>query len=115
MGSLSCMQPSTFSPSAGPSSLCNFQEVDEARSRLQHNKQVASFQMRQMEIKARKRAQARIEELQEAAQIQLTLREQEDIFRQYAGEWIEEYRRQGKTTVPMEIHLNKKTTVETMR
>lgn len=71
--------------------------------------------MRQMEIKARKRAQARIEELQEAAQIQLTLREQEDIFRQYAGEWIEEYRRQGKTTVPMEIHLNKKTTVETMR
>ena len=77
---------------------------------VEKNKQFANFQLRQAEIKARKKAQQKIEELQEAAQIQLTLREQEDVFRQYADEWVSEYRRQGKSTVPMELNLNRKAT-----
>ncbi len=91
------------------------QEVDEARTRYEQNRQVASFQLRQAEIKARKRAQQKIEELQEAAQVQLSVREQEEVFRQYASEWVEEYKRQGKTTVPLELNLNKRETLETMR
>ena len=39
-------------------------------------------------MKARKRAQQRIEELQEVAQIQMSIQEQEEVFRQYADEWI---------------------------
>lgn len=91
------------------------EEIQEEKQRLARERQVASFQLRQAEIKARKKAASKIEELQEAAQIQLTLREQEDIFKQYAGEWIDEYRRQGKSTVPMELYVNKKTTLENMR
>ena len=35
---------------------------------------------------------------------------QEAVFRQYAGEWVDEYRRLGKSTVPLELNLNKKAT-----
>lgn len=48
-------------------------------------------------------------------QIELTLREQEAVFQQYAAEWISEYRRQGKSTVPMRHYLDKKETLKTMR
>lgn len=91
------------------------EEIQEEKQRLAREKQVTAFQLRQAEMKARKKAASKIEELQEAAQIQLTLREQEEIFRQYAGEWINEYRRQGKSTVPMELYVNKKATLENMR
>ena len=66
--------------------------------------------MRQAEIKARRKAAAKIEEMQEVAQIQLSLREQEDVFRQYADEWVSEYRRMGKSTAPLELNLNRKAT-----
>ena len=52
------------------------QEADEARTTMARNKQFASFQLRQAEIKARRRAAEKIEEMQLAAQIQLTVREQ---------------------------------------
>lgn len=91
------------------------EEEQEVRDRLAKERRLASFHLRQAEAKARKRAAQRIEELQEVAQIELTLREQEEIFRQYAEEWVGEYRRLGKSTVPMESYLNKKETVETMR
>jgi hypothetical protein len=95
--------------------LADPQEIQEEKQRLAREKQVTAFQLRQAEMKARKKAASKIEELQEAAQIQLTLREQEEIFQQYAGEWISEYRRQGKSTVPMEMYVHKKTTLENMR
>ena len=86
------------------------QEEDEARAQFNKNKQYASFQLRQAEIKARRKAAAKIEELQEVAQIQMSLREQEQVFRQYADEWLDEYRRQGKSTAPLELNLNRKAT-----
>lgn len=91
------------------------EEEAEARARLEKNKDVAGFQQRQALIRSRRKAEAKIAELQDAAQIQLSLREQEEIFQQYAAEWINEYQAQDKSVVPLMIHLNKKTTVETMR
>eukprot|EP00798_Chlamydomonas_sp_ICE-L_P030250 gene30250-35237_t len=87
-------------------------EVAEVKHR---NRGVADFQLRQAQIRARKAAQAKIDELQDAAQIQLTIREQEDIFQQYAAICIAEYEAQGKPTVPMHIHLNRKETIDKMR
>ena len=88
----------------------NSQEEEESRAQFNKNKQYAAFQLRQAELKARRKAQAKIEELQEVAQIQLSIKEQEDVFRQYADEWLQEYRRQGKTTGPLELNLNRKAT-----
>ena len=68
--------------------------------------------MHQAELRARRKAKAKIAELEDAAQVQLTLAEQEDIFRKYAAECVAEYRLQGKSTVPMELHLKKKTVME---
>lgn len=91
------------------------EEDEEKLKRIAVGKQLAAFQLRQAAIKARKMADARIAELQEAAQLALSVAEEEDIFLRYAHECIEEYRRQGKPTVPMELHLRKKTNLETMR
>ncbi|GIL53247.1 hypothetical protein Vafri_8891 [Volvox africanus] len=92
------------------------QEEDEEKlKRLAVGKQLAAFQLRQAAIKARKMAEARIAELQEAAQLALSVQEEEEIFLKYAAECIEEYRRQGKPTKPMELHLRKKTTIENMQ
>lgn len=84
------------------------EEAAETAARRASARKVQSYQLRQAEQKARRKAGERIAELQMAAQMELTLQEQEDIFRQYADACIEEYRRQGKSTVPMELHLNKK-------
>lgn len=91
------------------------EEDRERMEKLAAGRQLQAFQMRQAGIKARRLADARIAELQEAAQLVLSLNEQEDIFMRYADECIDEYRRQGKSVVPMQLHLAKKTTVETMR
>jgi hypothetical protein len=91
------------------------EEQQDARDKLDKEKRLKQFHLRQAEMKARKKAQQRIEELQEVAQIQMSIAEQEEVFRQYAGEWINEYRRLGKTTAPMISYINKKETVETMR
>lgn len=91
------------------------EEEIEKRETFGRNRQVADFQLRQAQIRARKKAEAKIAELQDAAQIQLSVQEQEDIFQQYAMECIREYEAQNKPTKPMIIHLNRKETVETMR
>ena len=91
------------------------EEQQDARDRLDKEKRLKQFHLRQAEMKARKKAQQRIEELQEVAQIQMSIQEQEEVFRQYADEWIGEYRRLGKNTAPMMTYINKKETVETMR
>lgn len=38
--------------------------------------------------------------------------EQDELFHQYAAECISEYKRQGKSTVPMELHLRRKPGME---
>lgn len=91
------------------------EEQQDARDRLDKEKRLKQFHLRQAEMKARKKAQQRIEELQEVAQIHMSVHEQEEVFRQYAEEWIGEYRRLGKNTAPMVTYINKKETVETMR
>uniref|UniRef100_A0A7R9V0J8 Trichohyalin-plectin-homology domain-containing protein n=1 Tax=Chlamydomonas euryale TaxID=1486919 RepID=A0A7R9V0J8_9CHLO len=91
------------------------EERAEALAKLQSCKQVKSFQLRQAEMRARRAAREKIEALQDAAQMELTIKEQENVFQQYAAEWVSEYRRQGKTVVPITHYLNKKETLETMR
>lgn len=91
------------------------EEDEEKMRKLATGKQLAAFQVRQAAIKARRLADAKIAALQEAAQLALSVQEEEEIFMRYAHECIDEYRRQGKPTVPMELHLRKKTTIETMR
>lgn len=91
------------------------EEQQEALQRLDKEKRLKQFHLRQAEMKGRRKAQQRIEELQEVAQIQMSIQEQEAVFRQYADEWIGEYKRIGKSTAPMLSYIHKKETVETMR
>ncbi|PNH07368.1 hypothetical protein TSOC_006245 [Tetrabaena socialis] len=91
------------------------EDDEEKLKRMAVGRQLAAFQLRQAALKARRMANARVAELQEAAQMALSVQEEEDIFLRYAAECIDEYRRLGKPTVPMELHLRKKTTIETMR
>ncbi|KAG1654272.1 hypothetical protein FOA52_007942 [Chlamydomonas sp. UWO 241] len=91
------------------------EEAEEESLRKTKCKQVESFQLRQGEMKARRKAMQKVAEMQDAAQMELTIREQESVFQQYASEWVDEYRRQGKTTKPMEHYLNKKETLVSMR
>eukprot|EP00798_Chlamydomonas_sp_ICE-L_P002204 gene2204-33764_t len=91
------------------------EEEQERRETFERNKGVASFQLRQAQIRARKKAEAKIQELQDAAQVQMSVREQEEIFQQYAAECIREYEAQNKPTKPMYIHLNKKESIDKMR
>ncbi len=41
--------------------------------------------------------------------------EQEEVFREYAGEVLREYRAHGRNTAPIELHLAKKPNVEHMQ
>lgn len=66
----------------------------------------------QVELKARRKAAAKIAELQEAAQVQLSLAEQDALFARYADECIAEYAARGKPTAPMTLHVGKKVGLE---
>lgn len=91
------------------------EEVAEKRERFERNRGVADFQLRQAAIKARRMADAKISALQDAAQLALSLQEQDDIYQRYAKECIDEYLMQGKPTMPMELHLRKKESLDTIR
>lgn len=91
------------------------EEMQERKERFDRNRGVADFQLRQAAIKARRMADSKIADLQDAAQLVLSMAEQDAIFESYAKECIDEYRRQGKPTQPMELHLRKRDTVESMR
>ncbi|MEW5315480.1 MAG: hypothetical protein WDW38_006905 [Sanguina aurantia] len=84
------------------------EEQEEGQDRLKRGKALEAFQLRQAQMKARRAAQEKIDLLQEAALVQLSLAEQEDIFQQYAAVCIQEYQLQGKSSVPLELHLRKK-------
>uniref|UniRef100_A0A6S8NDH6 Trichohyalin-plectin-homology domain-containing protein n=2 Tax=Dunaliella tertiolecta TaxID=3047 RepID=A0A6S8NDH6_DUNTE len=84
------------------------EEGAEAAERLAEAKKLMEFQKHQVLMKSKRKAAAKMEELQEAAQIQLSLKDQDDIFKQYANECINEYASRGNTTVPLQRMLNKK-------
>jgi hypothetical protein len=75
---------------------------------LARSKHCAVFQKHQLELKQRKKERAQLEGLQEAAMLEEMASDQDECFKSYASEYIEEYKRRGKPTKPMELNLSRK-------
>mmetsp|Transcript_34872 Transcript_34872/g.62719 ORF Transcript_34872/g.62719 Transcript_34872/m.62719 type:complete len:460 (-) Transcript_34872:166-1545(-) len=84
------------------------EEKQEQSEKFGRSKNIQSYQLRQAAIRARRKAEQRIADLEAATQVQLSLKEQEEVFQQYAALCIEECRSKGRSTLPMELHLSKK-------
>lgn len=83
------------------------EEEEEKARGVERNKHHQRTLQRQIEQKKTRKAASREEELQEALLSQMQLAEDDAMFEEYTGAYIDEWKRQGKDTRPMEIHLRK--------
>ncbi len=84
------------------------EEAAEEAQRLADAKRLKAYQQRQVQQRTRRGAAEKLAALQEAAQMQASMEEQDRVFEEYAAECMHEYKSQGKTTLPMELLLSRK-------
>ncbi|KAJ9519428.1 hypothetical protein QJQ45_023068 [Haematococcus lacustris] len=90
------------------------EEEAERRAALEAAKKLQGYQLHQTALREKRKGAQKHEELQDAAQIQAALQEQDQIFHEYADEVMKEYKAQGKTIVPIQLHLTKKDTLKVL-
>lgn len=88
------------------------EETAENEARRAHNKHISDFQKHQVAVKQKKAQAAQVEKLQEAAMMEELSSDADKRFQRYAKEFVDEYKRQGKSTKPLELMLSKPTRFE---
>ncbi|DBA90152.1 hypothetical protein WJX77_003574 [Trebouxia sp. C0004] len=82
------------------------EEVAEAQARLEHNKQYIAFLQHQIDTKVARAARQKSQEDEEDASRRYMIQEDDETFQKYADVCIDEWRRQGKDTKPMELYMD---------
>jgi hypothetical protein len=85
----------------------NKDEQEERRDVRNRNKEVAMFQIKQMNDKKDKAMKIKEHDVQLAKTTKVLLKDEHDDYFEYVNEWIKEYQKQGKDITPLLLEIKR--------
>jgi len=83
------------------------EEEQEKHNMFMKNKHNQALIVRQAEMKLKKKQAEKVRDMEEAFASKLALEEEDQMFDEYTQVCLEEWEKNGKTTLPMTLHLGK--------
>ena len=85
----------------------NKDEQEEKRDVRNRNKEVAMFQIKQMNDKKDKAMKIKEHDVELAKTTKVLLKDEHDDYFEYVNEWIKEYQKQGKDITPLLLEIKR--------